>query len=378
MYYSSTENHMSRIIVAATVVLTTIACADPGAVTSPRTTQSTPAFVSAEACSDAQGQQLLDAGEYKKAISEFTCLIELDSTAIEGYRGRIEAELMTGRFSDAVRDYVRVNAFVVPVHPDAEQVIVDGYDARLAAAPNAIPALSGKSFAYWWFFDYPAAIHVLDDLLAVQPNNVYGNLFRGSSRLLRGQARAAGAADLERAIELAPSSPDVRFIVADAYTYGSIPDAQRAFDEATFALDGGLDTPRVHAILGASYLAFGDIPASAREIKTHLDQVTTQLVSSAPLAARSSRTVGVIPGRTYEIPIVATAGEAISILATSKDFFDTIVVLLTPNGTPVVGGDDFKGYFGGFVWVAPAAATYRLRVSSFEAASTGLLTVSRN
>jgi len=369
---------MSRNIVAAAVVLTTIACADPGDVTSPRTARSAPAIVNAAACSDAQGQQFLDAGEYKKAISEFTCLIDLDPTAVEGYRGRIEAELMTGRFSDAVRDYVRVNAFVVPVHPDAEQVIVGGYNARLAVAPNAIPALAGKSFAYWWFFDYPAAIHVLDDLLAVQPNNVYGNLFRGSSRLLRGQARAAGAADLERAIALAPSSPDVRFVVADAYTYGNIPDAQRAFDEATFALNGGLDTPRVRAILGASYLAFGDIAASAREIKAHLDQVTTQLVSSPPLAARSSRTVGVVPGRTCEIPIVATAGETISILATSKDFFDTILVLLAPNGTPVVGGDDFKGYFAGFVWVAPAAATYRLRVTSFEAASTGLLTVSRN
>ena len=370
---------MSRKIIAATVVLTTIACADPGVVTSPKTARSTPALVNAAACSAAQGQQFLDAGEYKKAISEFTCLIELDPTGIDGYRGRAEAEIMTGRFSDAVRDYARgVHSFVVPVHPDAEQLIVDGYKARLAVEPNAIPALAGLSLAYWWFFDYPAAIHVLDDLLEVQPNNVYGNLFRGSSRLLQGQTRAAGVADLERAIALAPSSPDVRFLVADAHTYGSLPDAQRAFDEATFALDGGLDTPRVHAILGASYDAFGDIAASSREIKTHLDQVTTQLVASSPLAARSSRTVGVAPGRTYEIPIVAGAGETISILATSKDFFDTILVLLAPNGTPVVGGDDFKGYFAGFVWVAPAAATYRLRVTSFEAASTGQLTVSRN
>ena len=369
---------MSRKIIAATVVLATIACGDPSVVTSPRTARSTPAFENVAACSAAQGQQLLDTGQYKKAISEFTCLIDFDPTAIDGYRGRIEAELMLGRFSDAVRDYVRVNAFVVPVHPDAEQVIVDGYRARLDAAPNAIPALAGQSFAYWWFFDYPPAIHVLDHLLEVEPNNVYGNLFRGSSRLLRGQARAAGAADLERAIVLAPSSPDVRFIVADAYTYGLIPDAQRAFDEATFALDGGLDTPRVHAIRGASYLAFGDTTAAAREIKIHIDQVTTQLVGSSPLAARSSRSVGVVPGRTYEMPIAAAAGEKISILATSKDFFDTILVLLAPDGTPVVGGDDFKGYFAGFEWVAPAATTYRLRVTSFEAVSTGQLTVSRN
>lgn len=283
---------------------------------------------------------------------------------------------MLGKFSDALRDYTRVTAFVEPVHPDAQQTIVAGYQARLDAAPDAVPALTGLSFAYWYFFDYASAIHVLDHLVAVQPNDVYGNLFIGSSRLLRG--RAAGAADLEQAIALAPSSPDVRYVVADAYTYGAIPDAQRAFDEATFALEGGLDTPRVRAIRASSYIAFGDVAAAAIEIKLHLDMVTTELVATAPLGAGSSANLGLVPGRTYEIPIAATAGETVSILTSSKDFWDTILVLLAPDGTPVVGSDDYKGYMAGFEWVAPAAGTYKLRVTSFEAVNTGTLSVARN
>ena len=147
--------------------------------------------VRAPSCTAQQGQQLIDAGQYKQAIREFTCVIGADPTAVAGYRGRIEAELMLGRFSDAVRDYVRVNAFVVPVHADAQQVIIAGYDARLAVC-RRVTALTGKSFAYWWFFDYPAAIHVLDHLIDVRPNDVYGNLFRGSSRVLHGASRAAG------------------------------------------------------------------------------------------------------------------------------------------------------------------------------------------
>jgi len=67
----------------------------------------------------------------------------------------------------------------------------------------------------------------------------------------RGTSRAEGAADLDRAIALAPESPGVRFIVADAYTYGNVPDPQRAFAEASFELAGGLNTPRVRAILPA-------------------------------------------------------------------------------------------------------------------------------
>lgn len=325
----SRKNNALTFMTAA-VVLTTAACSDPGVVTSPSNGRSGRLSTAVSPCSASEGQQLIDGGQYKQAIREFTCVIGLDPTAVEGYRGRIEAELLVGEFSDALRDYARVTAFVEPVHPDAERVIVAGYEARLEAAPDAIPALMGQSFAYWYYFDYASAIHVLDHLVEVDPNSVYGNLFRGSSRFLRG--RSAGAEDLARAIALAPSSPDVHFIVADAYTYGAAPDAQRAFDEATVALNGGLNTPRVHAILASSYFAFGDMAAAAAEIALHIDLVTTELVTTTPLASGASMSLPLLPGRAYEVPIAAAAGEAISIATSSKDFYDTILVLLGPGG----------------------------------------------
>ncbi len=328
-------------------------------------------------CTAERGQQLIDAGQFKQAIREFTCLVDRDPTAVEGYRGRIEAQLLLGRFSDALRDYTRVTAFVLPAHPEAEGAIIAGYLARLDAAPDAIPALTGLSFAHWYFFDYPAAIDVTGHLLEVMPDDVYGNLFLGSSRLLRGAPRSGGAADLEQAIALAPTSPDVRFIVADAYTYGGEPDAERAFDEAMQALEGGLDTPRIRAILASAYAAFGDASAAAAQIALHLDLVTTELVAAPPLPAGSSASLGLVPGRTYDIPIPASAGTTVSISTGSKDFTDTILVLLAPDGTPLVGSDDEKAYFAGISWVAPADGTYRLRVTSFEAVSTGILLVGR-
>ena len=366
-----------KFMVVLALSATTSGCArNDGSLVEPSAARR--AVGSVTTCTADQGQAYLDAGQYKQGIREFSCVIDANPTGVEGYRGRIEAELLMGRFSDAVRDYARVTAFVIPVHPDAEQTILAGYDARLAAAPGNIAALTGKSFAYWWFFDYPAAIHTADDLLAIQPENLYANLFRGSSRLLQGSSRAAGAVDLERAISLAPQSPDVRYIVADAYTYGYLPDAQRAFDEATFALNAGLDTPRVRAILASSYIAFGDTTQAAAQIKIHIDLVTTELLTTAPLAAGNSASLPLVPGRTYEIPIAATAGATVSVATSSKDFWDTILVLLAPDGTPVLGSDDYKSYFAGFKWVAPATATYRLRVTSFEGVSTGTLVVTRN
>src|SRR5262249_38879663 len=150
-----------------------------------------------------------------------------------------------------------------------------------------------------------------NQLLEVRPDDVYGNLFGGSSRLLSGANKQEGVADLERAIALAPYSADVRFIVADAYTYG-LPNPQRAFQEASLALQWGLDTPRIHAILANAYQAFGDPANAAAEIKKHIDLVTTDLQTAGPLAAGQSLSVGLIPGRTYDVPLQLAAGEALS------------------------------------------------------------------
>src|SRR5262249_33880678 len=218
---------------------------------------------------------------------------------------------------------------------------------------------------------------LLNRLLAVQPNDVYGNLLRGSSRLLHGSTKPEDTADLERAIALAPASADVRFIVADAYTYGQ-PDFDRAFDEASLALDSALNTPRIQAILATCYQAFGDLAAAAMHIKTHIDLVTTELAPAPPLPVGGSLVLGLVPGRTYEIPIPATAGGTISIATSSPDFWDTVAVLLAPDGTPVVGSDDANAYFAAFDWVAQTTATYRLQVTSFESINTGKLVVTRS
>jgi len=329
-------------------------------------------------CTAQQGQAFIDAGQYDRAIREFSCVINADRSGVEGYRGRIEAELLAGQFSNAVRDYAATTAFVLPVHPDAESTIVAGYSARLAVSPNNLTALIGLSFARWWFFEYSPAIQLTDQILSLQPDNVYGNLFNGSSRLLKGVTPARGVAALDRALALAPQSPDVHYIVADAYTYG-LSDPQRAFDEATLALNGGLDTPRVHAILAASYLAFGNVSAAAVEIKRHLDLVTTELVTTSPLAAGITFTLDLVPGRTFEIPLATIAGQPLSIVTDSptKEISDTILVLLAPDGTPVLGSDDYKKYFAGFVWTAQETGVYRLRLTSFESVNTGEMSVTR-
>jgi len=327
-------------------------------------------------CSGEQGQALIDAGEYDRAVREFSCVITAQPTAVNGYRGRIEARLMLGEFASAFADYGLVTAKVLPVDPAAASTILAGYAARLAETPDEVTALTGLSFAHWWLFGYAAALNVLNDLLVVEPNDVYGNLFRGSSAMLKGGMLTQATADLDQAIALAPASPDVHYITADAYLYGA-GDHLRAFDEATLALAGGLDTARVNAILAGFYLAEGLPDVAAPYLAKHIELVTTQYAPAGPLPAGATLNLDMVPGRTQEIAVSAVAGETLLIQTRSNEYFDTIAVLLAPDGTPVTGGDDFMQYYAGFQWVAGATGTYVLQVAFFEAVNYGGIKVTR-
>lgn len=334
-------------------------------------------LAAAPKCTSVQGQVFIDEGRYDRAVREYSCVIDEQPAGLDGYRGRAEAELLLGRYSDAYRDYSRITAFVVPVQPDAAALIHASYADRLAADPDNVPALTGASFARWWDFQYPQTIQLADELLAVRSNDVFATLFRGSSRVLHGVNKSRGFADLDRAIELAPTSPDVRFIVADAYTYGEI-DRERAFAEASRALDWGLDTPRVHAILAASLNAFGDTAAAAAHIKRHIDQVTTTFVAAPPLPPGGSFAGNLVAGRTFAIPIAAAAGDTISIAVGSHDYWDSIAVLLGPDGSPVIGSDDDIAYHAALDWVAATTGTHVLQVTFFESVNAGEVVVDRS
>src|SRR5262245_5983990 len=329
---------MKRTIVLALLTLAVMSIATAG-----------PATAVPIKCTAEEGQALIEAGNYQQAIHEFSCVVDAQPTEAEGYRGRMEAEALLGRYSDALADNARITAYVKPVHPDAESTILAGYAERLANQPQSITALTGVTFARWAFYDYPQAIQFANRLLDVSPNNLTGPLFRGSSRALKGITR--GVDDLDHAIALAPASPHVRFVVADAFTYG-IPDGQRAFAEASLALDWGLDTPRVHAILATWHNAWGETKQAALDVQACIDQVTTELVTAPVLAPGGDLALDLVPGRTYEIPVAVVAGQTINITTSSKDFWDSIALLISPSGEPIVGSDDDNAYFAAFNHVA--------------------------
>src|SRR5262245_21549163 len=103
----------------------------------------------------AQGQAQINQGQYEAAITTFTSAIRADPRTVDAYRGRSEAKLMFGRFSDAYNDlYALVISALRPSDIMALGAgILAGYDARLGGQPD-VPTLTGASFARWVYFRY--------------------------------------------------------------------------------------------------------------------------------------------------------------------------------------------------------------------------------
>ncbi len=262
------------------------------------------------------GQRLIDRGQLNKAYRYYSALIKEHPASIDGYRGRIETLVLMRQYAHALADYSRIVANVIPTQPDAISKMLSDYQDRLAQKPQDVPALSGGSFVHWCSFDFDTASEWVDRLLIVRPQSPYGLLYRGSLRTLSGSDIQAGIQDLEAAIGLDGWNPHVRFVVADAFTYGA-PNATRAFWEANLAIVLGLDTPRLRAILAASYFSFGFPELAARELLKHINVVTESTMTTSPLAEGDTFTLDLVAGLTYEIPVHATAGSSLSLVTDS-------------------------------------------------------------
>lgn len=324
----------------------------------------------------ADGQSAFEAGDYAAAIAAFTCAIDADPQLVAAYRGRIDASLMSGAFSDALRDYTRLLSVVVPEQPDALEQINADYAAALEADPENIVLLTGYSFDLWRVYDHETAITLIETLNALVPDDVYGILFRGSLHLYAGDVDE-GEADFARALELAPDNPHVHFIIADAYTY-ALGDLERAADAANTAIELGLDTPRLTAILATSYLVAGDDQTAATYFLRHIGDASSEEIETDPLDVGGALTLDVLPGRAFRIPVEVSEGETLTIVITSvDDAVDSLLVVLDSDGNPVTANDDSVGFNAGLDWTVPAAGSYTLYLTSFESAGTGEITVTR-
>ncbi len=322
------------------------------------------------------GQALLKAADYENAIADFTCAIEADKLNIGAYRGRIEALLLAGIYSEALRNYTEIAIHVIPETPNAVEQIIDAYRTTLDSDPENIILLTGYSFALWWVSDYEAALIEIEKILAVEPDNFYALMFHGSTSFFL-EDFETGERDFARVLELVPENADIHFVLADAYTY-AVGDMEKALEHGLLASELGLDTARLNAILGTAYFYLGDEATAIPYFARHIERATVETIEQADLEKEQAITLNMIPGQTYRFLVEVAADETLKISTTSDtDAVDTIMVLLAADGTLVTGNDDSVELNAGFEKVIEEVGIYTLLLSSFEGAGTGEVNIIR-
>ena len=261
--------------------------------------------------------------------------------------------------------------------PNAFGTIYDHYAARLSVDPDSIPALTGASFARWVNFDYPQAIQVLNQLLDVAPDDLFGTLFRGSSRLLHGKTTAKGVAELEpgnRARSGQPRRPVHR--CGRVHLRPARSRSCRGRSEPRPRL-GPRHCPRPrHPCRLAQRVrrAVAGRRAHRASLRPRHDRAHQH---SAP-GGRRSGDARSRPGAVVRHPDRGKCRADDLDLDVQPRLWDSIAVLFAPDGAPVVGSDDDNVYLAEFDWEAVATGTYVLYVTSFESVSTGELVVERS
>ena len=275
----------------------------------------------------------------EEALADYDAILEIDADNVTALLLRGSSNQYMGNVEDAATDFSRI----------ADQV-----------AENPA-ALSVIAYSYIDTADNETGLAYLNQLLALQPDDI-GYLSTRAQVLGRLGDIEAATADMARVISLDPDNAvnheDLGWLLLRAAEYG---EAILAFDTA-LAMDSTLQ----YSVLGraTSETALGDTAIGAASYAEYVDMV--ELESLAGQLVDGAAVVEMYEGTVYRIPLSLNAGQTVDIAAVSADTsVDPLLVVLSPDGTPVIGNDD----------VDERTGDYNAGVSGFEAAETGLYTL---
>lgn len=321
----------------------------------------------------AAGEQLISAANYGNAYIEFSCAIKVNAQDLRAYQGRIDASLLSGKYSNALSDYTEIMRVVIPKSPNALVELNDMYSKALSTSPASLRHLIGMSFGLWRSYQTDEALLQIEKILRIDPKNHFGHLFYGSSKFEKGEQKA-GEDSFAQALATLPVSADTHFIVADAYLY-SLGDYKRALESVRKAVELGLDTPRTDAIFATTYFNLGDLQKSLEYLTKHIERVSAETVIVAPLARGGTQSLNVVPNTKFKIPMSIQAAQNIRVEASSVDSIDSMMLLIDPNGKVVAGNDDLVGFNAGIETSITSIGNYTLVLATFEGAGLGRVTV---
>lgn len=237
----------------------------------------------------ARASAALEARNYDAAIRDYTLLIFLNPTFSQAYYGRALGYFSQNALDRALADIARA----------------------LETAPNNTQYVQGifalRADIHTQQGDLDAAIADYDAIIDLSPT-ASGYASRGLLRLSQDDYEAA-LSDMDQAIALSENEPVLYFY--------------RAFVRARMM----------------------DDPAAASDLLRFVALNRTELTQNDPITPGEVKVVQLSRGRVHVIPFQASEGQTLRAIAGGErgSTTDPLMILLAPDGTPIVADDDSGG-----------------------------------
>jgi len=305
-----------------------------------------------------RGMAYVDQRAYERAIADFDRLLELEPNSAEGYFRRGEAYAALGNDEAALADF-DLAIFYEPNLPDlyARRGDINDTLGNLQEAMGdylSYASLLEVQGGEMEPFRRERLAELINYLTPTRPTSTPTPRATATPRPTRTPRPAATATTASTATPrptrtLRPTStPTVQF---------NPEEAQAAFDQGTELLNQGdcvaaidlftqaLDFDPTLAFAWISraycYADQGDFAVGASDALQFIALLQVEVVEGDPLQPGQEVSLQLTQGRVYRIPVPLIEGQTLTIRADSPDGnLDPLLVLLAPDGTPLIHNDD--------------------------------------
>ncbi|MBZ0278453.1 MAG: tetratricopeptide repeat protein [Anaerolineae bacterium] len=288
--------------------------------------------------------------QYQKAVDDYTQAITLapDEPMIYGERGDVYQEMQN--WDAALADY----------------------NHYIQLAPDDATGYAGRGRVNAQQQDYQAALDDYNQAEKLDPTYTQVYIERGF--VYRALSNPDSAlADYNHYIELMPDDAEGYFQRANLHI--STGDNAKAVDDLTSAIRIQPDASVLYLLRGFANTALGNDADGASDYYAWIDRNSRASHDEAALVSGQRITVTMELGAVFSVPFAATAGQKISVLAATTDGnSDPLLVLLDPDGHPVIANDDVSNTdLSALIlrYVAPTSGTYTAVVGHARGGWTG-------
>jgi tetratricopeptide (TPR) repeat protein len=334
------------------------------------------------------------AGNYDLAITDYTKAIEIAPNDPNAYVSRGLAYYDKKDYESAIKDFSSGIEYAYTPLSDAYldrglaqdaagnyDLAITDYSKAIELNPNDPSAYVNRGFAYYDEKDYENAIKDFSSGIdhAYTPlNDAY--LDRGLAQEAAGKHDLA-VADYSKAIEIAPN---------DQHAYGNRGDSYLGLQQWDKAVSDYDKAIQIDSTQAGNYLGRGIAnnqlgkPAdAAKDFYKWISLNQKTSTDNPALKSGGSITVKMSDGQVYRIPFSGKAGESVTITATGAkpsndaEEVDPLIVILGPDGAPLIGDDDGGGGLNSAIkgFALPADGSYTLLVSHAGGGTEGDITV---